>query len=172
MAADLVLDRMRTLADFCSEPSTPINARFIVLDRIHNPQNLGMIVRSVAAGGINALFIPQQGNATISPLVIKASAGALFKCPIVRCETTEECIHALRERNICISVLSSQSKTSLLQEHGRQQPVAFVLGNESEGVSQAVSALADEQLKIPMHNEIESLNVAVTAALIAFLPKQ
>ncbi|MBT8148598.1 MAG: 23S rRNA (guanosine(2251)-2'-O)-methyltransferase RlmB, partial [Gammaproteobacteria bacterium] len=73
IAADLLLEKMRTVEDFSA--STPCaNARYLVLDRIHNPQNLGMIIRSAAAGGVDALFIPEQGGAAISPLVIKASA--------------------------------------------------------------------------------------------------
>ncbi len=171
IAADLLLECMRTLSDFASEPLPSGHPRYLVLDRIHNPQNIGMIIRSAAAGGIDALFIPEQGNAAISSLVIKASAGAIFKCPIVRCETTEECILVLRGKNIRISMLSSHNQTSVLDTAKQKGAIAYVLGNESDGVTPAVSALADERCAIPMHNGVESLNVAVTAALIAFMPK-
>jgi 23S rRNA (guanosine2251-2'-O)-methyltransferase len=171
VAADLLLERMRTLSDFAREPLPFGYPRYLVLDRIHNPQNIGMIIRSAAAGGIDALFIPEQGNAAISALVIKASAGAIFKCPIVRCDTTEECILVLKAKKIRISMLSSHSPTSLQDAANQKGAIAYVLGNESDGVTQAVNALADERCAIPMHNGVESLNVAVTAALIAFMPK-
>ena len=57
--------------------------RYIALDSIHNPQNLGMIIRSVAAGFIDGIILPKKGSAKISPLVIKASAGTLFKTRIL-----------------------------------------------------------------------------------------
>ena len=171
VAADLVLERLHTLDDFCKTPVPQKIARYIVLDCIHNPQNLGMIIRCAAAGGIDALFIPEQGSAALSSLVIKASAGAVFKCPIVRAATTELCISALRARGIVISILSSAAKQSLWDIQPGLQSRAFVLGNESHGVGPEISKLADEQLQVPMQNGVESLNVAVTAALIAFLPE-
>ena len=172
-AADLLLQKMRTLEDFTQ--SKPVdNARYLVLDRIHNPQNLGMIIRSAAAGSIDAVFIPEQECAAISPLVIKASAGAVFKCPIIRAITTEQCIAALRQQQVTISVLSGTGEQSLWQLYrdadAKPASRAFILGNESEGVAPAIRAQADEQLCIPMQNGIESLNVAVAAGLIAFLP--
>lgn len=168
VAADLALPNIQTLNDFFSE-LTPGAKRYIALDNIHNPQNVGMIIRSVAAGGIDALFIPRKGCAEIGPLAIKASAGAIFKCPIVRCENIEECISAIKKTaaiNICTLDLSGDLQLTELDSSVSR---LFVLGNESEGVSNTVNELANERVLIPLANNVESLNVAITAALIAFM---
>ena len=147
----------------------PAHARIIALDSINNPQNLGMILRSCAAGNIDAVIVPKKGSAKISPLVIKASAGALFKTTIIYSETLDEALKAFKKEDFTLYNLSLDSRQSLFETKTGQKSI-FVLGNESEGVSKEINALCDASLIIPMNNEVESLNVAVTASLIAFLP--
>jgi 23S rRNA (guanosine2251-2'-O)-methyltransferase len=140
--------------------------RLIALDGVQNPQNLGMIVRSCAAGNIDGIILPKKNSAKISPLVIKASAGTLFKLPIYYCNTLDEILKDLQECKIY--QLSSHAKKSIytLQQHPK---TIFVLGNENEGVSNEVQKLCNDSLLIPMNRGVESLNVAVTASIIAFL---
>ena len=143
------------------------NFRLLALDGVQNPQNLGMIIRSAAAGHIDGILLPTNSSAKISPLVIKASAGTLFKIPIFYCKTLEAPLAKLGE-NSEIYALSSHAKEDIytLKEGKR---VVFVLGNESEGVSKPVERLCNRSLAIPMQRGVESLNVAVTAALLAFI---
>ena len=141
--------------------------RLLALCDIHNPQNLGMIIRSACAGNLDGILIPKKGCAALSPLVIKASAGTVFKAPIVLCESLFKALKAFKQSGFSICTLSSHSKESLF-EHITQGPTIYVLGNETEGVSQEIFDLANNKLMIPMQNNVESLNVAVTAALIAF----
>lgn len=166
VALDLQLPSYRDYHSlFHSE--TPL--RLLALDRITNPQNLGMIIRTLAASPMNGLLLPKQGCARLSPLVAKASAGTLFTAPIYYCETLLPALKDLQQRGFEITILSSHASDSLF-EHRSQTASVFVLGNESEGVSREINALSDRTLAIPMHNGVESLNVAVTAALIAFQP--
>lgn len=167
VVADLALNNLQTLDDFKNAASINAHSRFMVVDRIHNPQNLGMIIRSVAAAGIDALFIPEKDCAAIGPLAIKASVGAVFKCPIVRCQTAYESIAYLKERKVMVAVLSLDGDP-LSSGIDDSHATAYVLGNETDGVSNMVMELADKKISIPMQNGVESLNVAVTAALIAF----
>lgn len=140
--------------------------RLIALDGIQNPQNLGMIIRSCAAGNVDGIILPKKNSAKISPLVIKASAGTLFKLPIYFCDSLEEILQELKETQIY--ALSSHAKSSIYNAHVTRKSI-FVLGNESEGVSKEVEALCNDSLAIPMNRGVESLNVAVTASLIAFI---
>ncbi len=142
--------------------------RLIALDGITNPQNLGMIIRSVCAGNLDGIILPGEGSARISPLVIKASTGTVFKTMILKCNKLHDALSAFKKRGASILTLSSHAEHSLF-EYRPQGSVIYVLGNETEGVSRAVTALSDRVLKIPMNNNVESLNVAVTASLIAFL---
>ncbi|MBT5935616.1 RNA methyltransferase [Sulfurimonas sp.] len=140
--------------------------RLLALDGIQNPQNLGMIIRSCAAGNIDGLILPKKNSAKISPLVIKASAGTLFKLPIYFCDALEDVLAKVKDTQIYS--LSSHAKQSIYDVKPTGRSI-YVLGNESEGVSKEVEDLCNESLQIPMKRGVESLNVAVTASLIAFM---
>jgi 23S rRNA (guanosine2251-2'-O)-methyltransferase len=165
IAADIEAKSYLSAEVFLSE-ATP-SYRYIALDSIHNPQNLGMIIRSVAAGIIDGVILPKKGSAKISPLVIKASAGTLFKTNILYCDDLENTLPEFKKDGADIYSLSSHATESLFDlELGKK--TIFVLGNESEGVSKEVEKLSNKSLSIPMKNGVESLNVAVTAALLAY----
>ena len=166
IAADIQLDSYQSIENYLADNSKT-HQRIIALDRITNPQNLGMIIRSVCAGNIDGLLIPQKGCASLSPLVIKASTGTLFKAPMIYCSTIEEGLTTFKQQQAKIYTLSSHASTSLFQHQATGINI-YVLGNETEGVSERVQQLADDSLIIPMNNGVESLNVAITAALIAF----
>lgn len=140
--------------------------RLIALDGIQNPQNLGMIIRSCAAGNVDGIILPKKNSAKISPLVIKASAGTLFKLPIYFCNSLEEILEDLKEASIY--ALSLEAKNSLYDLAPSKRSI-FVLGNENEGVSKEITKLCNDSLIIPMNRGVESLNVAVSASLIAFM---
>ena len=144
------------------------NYRIIALDGITNPQNLGMIIRSCAAGNIDAILLPTNRAAQISPLVIKASAGTLFKMPIIKTISLKETLKNFKSDGADVYSLSSHAKSSYKEQNYSKKTI-FVLGNESEGVSKAVEAVCNESIVIPMKRGVESLNVAVTASLLAFL---
>ncbi len=139
----------------------------LALDGITNPQNLGMIIRSACAGNIDGILLPQQGNAQIDPLVIKASAGTVFRAPILRCKKLVDALQEFKNNKTLICSLSSHAKNTL-KEFNPEASCIYVLGNETEGVSQEINKLCNTSVSIPMNNGVESLNVAVTAALIAF----
>ncbi|MGV6808123.1 MAG: TrmH family RNA methyltransferase [bacterium] len=171
VAADMLCPKMKTLDDFLESPGIPF--QLIALDGVTNPQNLGMIIRSVAASPVDGLLLSKKGNAEIDPLVIKASAGTVFRCPIIRCDSLLDALKRLQrnqgENNSPLQICSlSLDADQTLGEFSPQGSVIYVLGNETDGVSREVADLCNHHLKIPMHNGVESLNVAVTAALVAF----
>jgi len=140
--------------------------RLIALDGIHNPQNLGMIIRSCAAGNVDGIILPKKNSAKISPLVVKASAGTLFKLPIYFCDRVEDVLRELNDADIYALSLEAKKDIYSIKE-GKKS--IYILGNESEGVSPEVEKLSTDTIIIPMNRGVESLNVAVTAALIAFM---
>jgi len=148
-----------------SQSTSPI--RLIALDRITNPQNLGMIIRSVCAGAIDGLIIPEKGCAKIDSLVIKASAGTVFKAPILRSPSLSTALVESRRNGASLYGLSSHATVSISQAFN-DPFIVYILGNETEGMSKEVSQMCDELISIPMNNHVESLNVAVTASLLAF----
>lgn len=162
VAVDIITQSYKNASEIAQLPAF----RLIALDGIQNPQNLGMIIRSCAAGNVDGIILPKKSSAKISPLVIKASAGTLFKLPIYYCETLEEALLKLKETKIY--ALSSHAKNSIYELSPNEKSI-FVLGNESDGVSAEVLKVCNDSITIPMKRGVESLNVAVTASLIAFI---
>jgi len=165
VALDIVLEHFGNAEDFILKN---INYRIIALDGVTNPQNLGMIIRSCAAGNIDAILLPTKGAAQISPLVIKASVGTLFKMPIIKTSNFKKTLESFKKEGADLYTLSSHASQSYKKQAYSDKTI-FILGNESEGVSKPVEALCDENIAIPMQRGVESLNVAVTASLLAFL---
>ena len=139
----------------------------VLLDGITNPQNVGMIIRSCCAAGISGIFYPKRSVAALGPLVIKASAGTLFNAPIIQCEDARLTAKSLKEHGFDIAVLDSHAQTSLF-DFKPEKPTVYVLGGETDGVDTAIKNAASISLRIPTTSNVESLNVAVTAALVAF----
>lgn len=165
IALDLKLKGFSDYRDYLENPDNDFE--FIALDNITTPANLGMIIRSVCASPATGLIIPNKGSAKLDSLVIKASAGTLFKARILRCESLQECLQAFSSRGCEIYGMDVNADTQTHQIRGPGKKI-FVMGNESDGLSQSTSDLCTNFLKIPMSNGVESLNVAVTASLICF----
>ena len=167
VAVDIVCPAFTTLDDYLPSLQQSPARRLLALDGITNPQNLGMIIRSAAAGGVDGIIWSRRGNAALGPLVIKASAGTLYRAPLVTCTDLPTALRACRASGAAICTLAADAPLSLFAYRPTSHCV-YVLGNETEGVSTGVRELADTALSIPMANGVESLNVAVTASLIAY----
>lgn len=166
VAVDLICRGYEDYREFLQHPA-PAGTEIIALDRITNPQNLGMIIRSVCAGSVAALLLPKKGCAKIDPLVIKASTGTLFRTRILRCDNLTDALNDFKQANFRIYGLSSHARQTIGELNNDDRAI-YVLGNETDGISAEVAALCTSQLAIPMRNQVESLNVAVTASLLAF----
>jgi len=164
VALDIVLNHALSEDEFLEKNSS---YKVMALDGINNPQNLGMIIRSCAAGDVDAILLPTKNSAQISALVIKASVGTLFKIPIIKTNSLVKSLTKFKNTEAKLYTLSSHAKNSYKNESYSDKTV-FILGNESEGVSKEVEKLSDTSISIPMNRGVESLNVAVTASLLAF----
>ena len=165
VALDIIWDQAMSEQEFIAKHQA---FRVMVLDGVVNPQNLGMIIRSCAAGNIDAIVLPQKNTAQISPLVIKASVGTLFRIPVIKSKDLIETLRYFQEHEGKIYTLSSHAK-AFYKEVVYAPRSLFVLGNETHGVSEAVLKRSDYEIAIPMRRGVESLNVAVTASLLAFM---
>lgn len=166
VAADLQLRGYKTYEEFICDNAKQTYT-LLALDGVQNPQNLGMIIRSACAGNIDGILLPQRGSAQIDPLVIKASAGTVFRATILRCDDLKGALNKFKDNGALVCTLSSHANVEL-KNFNSEKSCIYVLGNESDGVSAEVEKLSDNKVCIPMNNGVESLNVAVTAALIAF----
>jgi 23S rRNA (guanosine2251-2'-O)-methyltransferase len=167
VAADVLLPNMQTVQDYLRSGAGGRQIIFL-LDGITNPSNVGMILRSVTAAGATGIVLPHIGSASLDPLVVKASAGIAFRSPIIRCATPLEAAEALKSSGFTLYGLSSNKTSTPLYQLEPAKKSVFILGNEREGVSEQTSALIDTWVSIPMHNKVESLNVANAATVVAF----
>jgi 23S rRNA (guanosine2251-2'-O)-methyltransferase len=148
--------------------NSPVDHPIFLLDRIQTPANLGMMIRSLCAADVGGIILPKKGGATLNPLSIKASAGTAFKAPIWTCETSREALVLLQENlSWPIYALSSHADHDLYQHQWPQQSI-WILGNESEGVQKELNAWVTQGVALSMSSHVESLNVAVSASLVAF----
>lgn len=165
VALDVRCPEHKTLDEFLLNP--PNNFKLIALEGITNPQNLGMAIRSITASPIDGILLSRAETPKLSPLVIKASAGTIFRAPIISCGKLLDAVHALQDINTEVCTLESGVSNSA-NTHSKHSGQIYILGNETQGVSKQIAQLATRRISIPMNRGVESLNVAVTAALVAF----
>ncbi len=141
--------------------------RVLAFDGLTNSQNIGMIVRTALATGIDGLLWPVVGVPFVNGLVVKASAGTVLRAPIVRCHALVEGIAALQGAGFaCVGLDAAADET--LEAWSPPHRVVFVVGNETTGLGDDVRPLLDGTVRIPMTGDVESLNVAVAASLVCY----
>jgi 23S rRNA (guanosine2251-2'-O)-methyltransferase len=163
--ADVVAPRMRALEAALSDRHPP--SRVLLLDGITTPANVGMILRTATAAGLDGVIVPRRGVAALDPMVVKASAGVAFRAPVLRCGSAREAAEMLTEAGYGLYALGASSKTTIF-EFDLPQRAAFVLGGETAGVGAEVGELVTEWVSIPMPGDVESLNVSAAAAVLSF----
>jgi 23S rRNA (guanosine2251-2'-O)-methyltransferase len=139
----------------------------LVLDRITDVRNFGAIVRSAEAAGIDAIVIPEKGNAPVSADAMKTSAGALNYVPVCRSKDLKQSIKELRNSGLRV-VACTEKAEELAYNVPMAGPLALIMGSEEDGIAPEILRQADELVKIPMQGKIQSLNVSVAAGIMLF----
>lgn len=170
VVAQVHLERLSDVASFIEAgkgKAARRPRRLITLDGVTNSQNIGMIVRSAVATGMDGMLWPLVGSPWINGLTIKASAGFIYRAPLIRCDTLAEGLFALKAAGYAVFGLTGKGDTSLFELEVPHRAI-FVVGSETAGISDEVAALLDASLRIPMAPGVDSLNVAVAASLACF----
>lgn len=167
--ADVVAPRMRPLEHYLDDLPTDATARVLVLDALTNPVNVGMILRSATAAGLDGILLPRRGVPAIDPLVIKASAGVAFAAPVLRAGTAASAVGALAAAGFAVFGLAGDASTSLFElSVTLPERIALVVGGETDGLTEAVRNELHGTVAIPMAEGVESLNAACAATLACF----
>lgn len=153
----------RTIADLKISDKSLI----VVCDRLNNPGNLGAIIRVAAAVGAAALLCTPGCADIHNPKCVRASAGAIFRLPVVECETVEEIITFLKEHDYSLYG-AEMSGEDIFALEGLEQKAAVLMGGEAFGAGDTLSACCSRKVRVPMANSVESLNVAVAAGIILY----
>jgi 23S rRNA (guanosine2251-2'-O)-methyltransferase len=139
----------------------------LVIDGVTDPRNLGAIMRSAECAGVRAIVIARDRTVGITPIVVKSSAGAWVHLRIARCGNVAQALAALKEAGYWVVALAPTGDLSIC-DLDTSRRLAFVLGSEGRGVREIVRKSSDFVACIPMRGRIESLNVAVAAAVALF----
>ncbi|MFN2287682.1 MAG: TrmH family RNA methyltransferase [Chromatocurvus sp.] len=167
VALDILCPGFQSLGAYLRDLGDASASRLLALDGVTNPQNMGMSLRSARAAGLDGTLYADHGNPTLGPLVIKASAGTVYSAPIMRCDRIPGAARACHEAGFTLYTLEAGAEDSLFNTEFARRSL-FILGGETQGVSAATKALPHTPLSIPMASGVESLNVAVSAALVAY----
>ncbi len=144
-------------------PTRPLVA---VLEGVEKPGNVGAVVRSADAAGLDAVVVVDGVTDLYNPNAIRASLGTLFSVPI--CATTSQALMAWLERMKLRVVVTRVDGAGLYDECDYREGTAIVLGSEANGVSQLWKAESFDGIKLPMQGVADSLNVSATAAVIFY----
>lgn len=142
------------------------NSLFMVVEHVEKPGNLGAILRTVDAAGIEALFVSDAATDVFNPNVIRASLGTAFSVAVIP-EKPENILSFLKRHKIKI-VAATPAGQKVFTTVDLRCGVAIAVGSEKDGLSDIWLNAADEKISIPMKGKADSLNTSVAAALIAY----
>lgn len=144
----------------------PENPLVVVVEKVEKPGNLGAILRSADAAGVDAVIVCDPLTDLYNPNLIRSSVGGIFSVPCVACNSAE-CIEFLKQRGI--QILTAQLQDShLYYDTDMRQATAIVMGTEATGLTDQWRLAADAHIRIPMLGRIDSLNVSVSAAILMY----
>lgn len=133
----------------------------LIPDQIRDPGNLGTLLRSAAASGVQAVLIPPETTDAFAPKVLRSGMGAHFRLPI-HSMSWDEIREAVSGLQVYVADMDGQScwETDLCQ------PIGLIIGSEAEGVSESAGKLANGKISIPMSGATESLNAGVAGSVL------
>ena len=161
-----VIAEVRAKERKLEELELPENPLVVVLERVEKPGNLGAVLRSADAAGVDAVLFCDPLTDLWNPNLIRASIGAVFTVPCVACSSAEA-IAFLKARGIRILTAQLQD-SSLYYDCDMTVGTALVMGTEATGLTDAWRQAADAHIRIPMLGRLDSLNVSVSAAILLF----
>ena len=143
------------------------NAKLVILDHLEDPHNLGAIIRTAEAAGIDGIIIPKDRSVDVNSTVMKTSAGALENMRISKVTNLVSTIKDLKDNGFWIVGTAMEADYDF-KDIDYKGKVAVVIGNEGNGMSKVVRESCDYIAKIPMKGKINSLNASVAAGLMIY----
>jgi 23S rRNA (guanosine2251-2'-O)-methyltransferase len=153
-------------ADFDEVMARETTRFVLILDGITDPQNLGAILRVAEGFGVNLVVIPEHDSVGLTPVAVKASAGASQWVPVAQVTNLARAIEALQKREFWVyAAAAGGDPPDRIDFRGK---VVLVLGSEGKGIRRNVLEHCDRVVTIPMSGHVESFNVATAAAVLAW----
>ncbi|MCL2030383.1 MAG: 23S rRNA (guanosine(2251)-2'-O)-methyltransferase RlmB [Oscillospiraceae bacterium] len=139
----------------------------VVCDGVEDEGNLGAVIRSAEAAGAHGVIVPKRRSAGLSPVTVRASAGAAEHLPVARVPGVPACLRALKERGVWLYGADAAGDRSLF-DADLSGPSAIIVGAEGRGLSRLTAESCDFLVSIPMRGKVGSLNVSAAAAVMLY----
>ncbi|MDR0690584.1 MAG: 23S rRNA (guanosine(2251)-2'-O)-methyltransferase RlmB [Streptococcaceae bacterium] len=139
---------------------------YLVLDSLEDPHNLGSILRTADAVGVDGVLLPKHRSVGVTSTVVKTSTGAVEHLPIARVTNLMQAVAKLKQEGFWI--FGTDMNGTDYRKWQVQGKIALIIGNESRGMSQLLRKEVDEVLTIPMVDHVQSLNASVAAGLLMY----
>ncbi len=143
---------------------TPISLALAV-ESLQDPGNLGSMIRIAAAAGVSQVFLSRDSVSPTNPKVLRSTAGQWFRSPPI---VTDLPSFLKQQAAASVQILAACAGGESYWNSDLTRPTLFLLGNEGNGLSAEIRALATGQISVPMATGVESLNVSITAALLVY----
>lgn len=155
---------VKTLDKSCQFDTIKVNGKMIALEQMQDPNNLGTVLRSAEAFGIDGVILSADCCDIYSPKVVRGSMGAVFRLPFIICDSVPE---YLRDNPSVISYAAVvDAQATPIAEFDFKPPCVALIGNEGNGLRTKTVAACTHRLTIPMNGKAESLNAAVAASIL------
>lgn len=143
------------------------NPLLVVLNAVQDPRNLGAILRTAEAAGVDGAVVPSRRAAPLTPAAAKTAAGAVEYLPVARVTNIALTLREFKQKGLWVVGADPQAPVSYW-DADLGGPLALVIGGESAGLGRAVHAECDSLVRIPMSGRVGSLNASVAAALLIY----
>ncbi len=140
---------------------------FMILEGLQDPGNLGTIIRTGEGAGVSGVIMDRNTADIYNPKVIRATMGAIYRVPFLYVDNLVDAVRKMKDRQIKLYAAHLQGKNCYYEEDYRDGS-AFMIGNEGNGLSNALTDMADIRIRIPMCGQVESLNAAVSAGILMY----
>lgn len=147
------------------------NPRFLILENLQDPGNLGTIFRTAEGAGMDGILMSRDTVDIYNPKTVRSTMGSLYRLPFLYAGDLQELVKELKTHGVKIFAAHLRGTKNYYEENYREG-CAFLIGNEGNGLTDALAELADCYIKIPMEGQLESLNAAVAAAVLMYETKR
>jgi 23S rRNA (guanosine2251-2'-O)-methyltransferase len=139
----------------------------LALDGVEDPHNLGAVLRTAEAAGVDGILLPQRRTSPVTPVVVKTSAGAALHLPICRVGNLVQALERLKQEGFWVVGLDMKGNTRVA-DIDPGLPLAVVVGGEHQGVRRLVAKNCDFLVSLPMKGRVASLNLSVAAGVLLY----
>lgn len=156
------------IEDFIEKHKNSNSSSLVILDGVEDVHNIGAIIRTCVCAGVDGILIPSRRNCQITSAVEKTSAGAINHIDIIKVNSLQSAVQALKDNNWWVIATDAKSDKNYYEIDYCNMNFAIVMGGEHSGVSTTITKMSDFHVKIPMLKNFNSLNVSNAMSIIVY----